>query len=82
MNSEQLSSTQNELKRMKEEYAETVPRREYEQLEGEHLEIQGQLQHQLAQYENLKTSHKRATGTTKYDYLPANLRVYYRIDSC
>ncbi|CAH4028998.1 unnamed protein product [Pieris brassicae] len=58
----QLSSTQSELKSMKEEYAETVPRRDFEHLEGEHQELQTQVQHQLAQYEHLQSTYRKVTA--------------------
>ncbi|XP_052743916.1 translin-associated factor X-interacting protein 1-like [Bicyclus anynana] len=57
---EQLSVTQTELKRMKEEYAESVPRREHDALDARCSTLRGRLHALAAEHEALRTAHERA----------------------
>ncbi|XP_045502271.1 translin-associated factor X-interacting protein 1-like [Colias croceus] len=62
---EQLSSNQSELTRMKEEYSETVPRREYDWLDTKYCDLEKQLHAIHAEYDALQNNHKRILAQKK-----------------
>ncbi|CAK1553128.1 unnamed protein product [Leptosia nina] len=62
---DQLTSTQTELKRMREEYAETVPRRDHDWLEAKYFDLEKQLRAVHAEYDELQNNHKRITALKK-----------------
>ncbi|XP_050682663.1 translin-associated factor X-interacting protein 1-like [Leptidea sinapis] len=62
---EQLSSSQNELKKMREDYSETVPRREYDNLESRFFNLEKQMKSMNNEYDSLQTNYKRALAKKK-----------------
>ncbi|XP_041984574.1 translin-associated factor X-interacting protein 1-like isoform X1 [Aricia agestis] len=62
---EQLSTTQTNLKRMMEEYSETVPRRDHEALETKHCDLNKTLDAVRTEYEALQNAYRRLVGQKK-----------------
>ncbi|XP_047536467.1 translin-associated factor X-interacting protein 1-like [Vanessa atalanta] len=62
---EQLSTTQTELKRVTDEYSETVPRREHDNLEAKFYDISKKLDSLTSEFEALQNTHKRVLAQKK-----------------
>ncbi|KAJ0173895.1 hypothetical protein K1T71_010041 [Dendrolimus kikuchii] len=62
---EQLSRTQTELKKMMDEYSDTVPRREYDKLDTKNCELNKKLKTNAEEIEMLKDNLKRITTQKK-----------------
>ncbi|XP_032519802.2 translin-associated factor X-interacting protein 1-like [Danaus plexippus] len=62
---EQLSAAQNNLKRMKEEYSETIPRREHDLLDAKCYELTKEVNTLKTEYDIVQNSHKRVLAQKK-----------------
>ncbi|CAG5055730.1 unnamed protein product [Parnassius apollo] len=62
---EQLSATQSKLKKMIDDYSDTVPRREYDVLENKHNELNKKLDTLKTEYEALENCYRRVVAQKK-----------------
>ncbi|XP_050352908.1 translin-associated factor X-interacting protein 1-like isoform X2 [Nymphalis io] len=62
---EQLSTTQTELKRVTDEYSETVPRREHDNLEAKFYDVSKKLDSLTSEFEALQNTQKRVLAQKK-----------------
>lgn len=60
---ELLTNTQREVRRMKEEYEETVPQREYDRLQAERLQDERSLREHVDELLALKDRYEKVAGT-------------------